>query len=347
MLNRLIPQNSALRQRLRLMSRHANFAVKRRLKRNFTAPTQSGMEELRELLERRYLPSWYSEVDMQQYLASSEGRQAVRTHLFHRLEMDRYELIPWLDSILPLQGARILEIGCGTGSATVALAEQGARVTALDLHAEALLVAERRCQIHGLSEVRFVNGNAQDLTTLFAVGQFDLIFFFAVLEHMTLAERDAALRAAWSLLDDGRYLCLGETPNRLWPYDAHTSQLPFFNWLPDEIAFRYSQRSPRLSLRTRFREINEESMLSFRREGRGMSFHELDLALQDQYRVVGDQIAFLSLWNPVKLLKRFIARDAVIERALHANAPRRHRGFFRQNLDLVIQKPSQNQPTPE
>ena len=275
---------------------------------------------------------------MGQFLSSPEGLEAFRNHLFYRLEMDRYALVPWIDSVLPLKGARILEVGCGTGSGTVALAEQGARVTALDVHAEALRVAEKRCEIHGLDGIRFVKANADRLTSMYRTGEFDLVLFFAVLEHMTLAERDVALRSAWTLLAEGQYLGVGETPNRLWPYDAHTSRLPFFNWLPDELAFRYTRFSPRLTLRTRFREITDESMLRFRREGRGVSFHELDLALGENYRVISDQAAFLAARNPFKLLKRLLAHEGARERALNAYARHRHRALFRESLDLLIRK---------
>ncbi|HEY6823538.1 MAG TPA: class I SAM-dependent methyltransferase [Steroidobacteraceae bacterium] len=301
-------------------------------------PTAHGLAALREMLQASYFPSWFAGAEMEQFLASPEGHEAFRNHLFYRLEMDRYELVPWINSVLPLRGTRILEIGCGTGSGTVALAEQGAQVTALDVHAEALQVAEKRCEIHGVGGVRFVQANAERLTSMYRTGQFDLVLFFAVLEHMTLSERDMALRSAWTLLAEGQYLGLGETPNRLWPYDTHTSRLPFFNWLPDELAFRYSQFSPRLSLRTRFREMTEESMLRFRREGRGVSFHELDLALGESYQVISDQTAYLAARNPLKRFKRILARDGARERALNAYSPGRHRALFRQSLDLLIRK---------
>ena len=338
MLNQVAPQNSLLRERLRFAARRANLAVGRDLRRNFTRQKNDVTGAFRDLLTDKYLPSWYSGVDMHEYLSSREGQQAVRNHLFVRLEMDRYELIPWLDAVVGLRGTRILEVGCGTGSATVALAEQGAVVTAMDLHAEALLLAEARCKMHALEGVRFVHGNAENLAGMFGHGDFDLIILFAVLEHMTLRERDSALRAAWQLVQQGGHLCIGETPNRLWPYDAHTAQLPFFNWLPDELAYRYAARSPRPTLRGRFGPLTEESLLSFRREGRGMSYHELDLAWGSGYRVLSDQTSFLARRNPLKLLKRLLARDASMERALNAFAPEQHRGFFRQNLDILIKK---------
>ncbi|HEX5245050.1 MAG TPA: methyltransferase domain-containing protein, partial [Tepidisphaeraceae bacterium] len=71
----------------------------------------------------------------------------LQNHLFRRLEDNRRQVIPWLDAARPLQGAAVLEIGCGTGSATVTLAEQGAQVTAIDIDPRAIAVAERRCQL--------------------------------------------------------------------------------------------------------------------------------------------------------------------------------------------------------
>src|SRR5262245_54239845 len=67
------------------------------------------------------------------YLESPIGARDREDHLFRRLEHARAQVIPWLDAARRLDGARVLEIGCGTGSATVALAEQGARVTGVDL----------------------------------------------------------------------------------------------------------------------------------------------------------------------------------------------------------------------
>ena len=49
-----------------------------------------------------------------------------------RLSRDRVAVIPWLDRTRPLRGSRILEVGCGRGASTVALAEQGAELIALD-----------------------------------------------------------------------------------------------------------------------------------------------------------------------------------------------------------------------
>jgi S-adenosylmethionine-dependent methyltransferase len=254
--------------------------------------------------------------------------------------MHRHRFIPWIDSVVRLNNLTILEIGCGTGCATVAMAEQGSTVVALDVHREGLAVSQLRAQVHGLRNASFIHGNAENLEELTRHYQFDLILFHAVLEHMTLKERKAALQAAWGILRKGNYLCISDTPNRLWFFDGHTSRLPFFNWLPDELAFEYSSLSPRLPFNARFRNVSDEAMLSFIREGRGFSFHELDLALGDcsRYEVVSDLAEFVSLRYPAVALKRALEREGKRERLLNYYAPDRARGFFRQGINLVMQK---------
>jgi hypothetical protein len=48
--------------------------------------------------------------------------------------------------------------------------------------------------------------------------------------------------------------------------------------------------------------------------------------------------AFLKLRNPAIAVKGFLASDGKRERLLNSYAPDRHRAFFRETLDLVIEK---------
>ena len=59
-----------------------------------------------------------------------------------RLIYDRHEYVPWLNELRRLDGVRVFEIGCGTGSSIMALVEQGSEVAGIDVASE----------IHGLSE---------------------------------------------------------------------------------------------------------------------------------------------------------------------------------------------------
>jgi 2-polyprenyl-3-methyl-5-hydroxy-6-metoxy-1,4-benzoquinol methylase len=211
------------------------------------------------LLEQYYFSKSFTPVG---YLASDEGKNDMRNHLVGRLNSFRNTVIPWLNDAQPLAGRQVLEVGCGTGSSTVALAEQGARVTAIDIDVGALTVAKERCRVYGL-DVTFLEANATEIRTLFSGQHFDLIIFFAVLEHMTHDERMIAMNNGWNMLSKGDLWCVIETSNRLWFYDGDTSFLPFYLWLPDDVAFQYSQFSRRKSICDLSRTATAEAKLLF------------------------------------------------------------------------------------
>jgi len=336
MLMRMLLPGPTVRHRARMLASRCSLGITPELRRHWRVPTLQGSKELEQYLAFKYLPSWYGDVDIARFLSSPDGRLDMQLHLTQRLWLDRYQFVPWISSLLPLPGARVLEIGCGTGSAVVSLAEQGASVTALDLHAEAIEATRLRCRAYKVPFTALM-ANARDLTSFFGLGDHDLIVFFAVLEHMTLAERRDSLQAAWRLLRPGQYLCIADTPNRLWPYDSHTSRLPFFNWLPDELAFDYSSRSPKLPFNAKFRDRSTAAMVDFVRQGRGVSYHEVEVAIGEQ-RVVSDQTSFVTIRNPLRLVKRLLENDSGRERWLNEFARDRHRGWFRQSINVVFRK---------
>ncbi|TDR76503.1 class I SAM-dependent methyltransferase [Paludibacterium purpuratum] len=69
--------------------------------------------------------------------------------------------------------AAVLDIGCGAGHLAFALAERGARVTALDPSPSMLHTVSREAAARGLSQIDTVEGLAHCLP--FADGQFDLV----------------------------------------------------------------------------------------------------------------------------------------------------------------------------
>lgn len=272
--------------------------------------------------------------------AARERRRDREDHRFRRLELDRRRVIPWLDAARPLHAARVLEVGCGTGSSTVALAEQGAQVTAIDLDASAVRVARERCSLYRLDAVEFAVGNATEVMEKLRGERFDFVIYFAALEHMTHDERLRAMRTGWELLAPGDLWCVVETPNRLWPFDAHTALLPFFHWLPDRLAFEYSRYSPRPGFGDRYREPNPDAELEFLRRGRGVSFHEFELSFGPAERL--DVVSSLNGFRASRLSLRRWRRARSFEgrwAALLAGLrPDLHPGFFERDLDLVIRK---------
>lgn len=319
--------------------------VPRHLAGNFTALAGAGEAAIVASLKRNYFPRRiWGEASMtgDRWLATPEGQNDLHDHLHRRLNVFRQQVVPWLDAAKRLKGADVLEIGCGTGASTVALAEQGARVVAVDIDVESVEVARDRCRAHG-ADAEFVIANATDAARGFEGRHFDFIIFFACLEHMTHAERMSAMRDTWNRLSGGDLWCMVETPNRLWYFDDHTSQLDFYQWLPDELAFDYSRLSPRHPFNASYRERSDAAMLSFLRHGRGLSYHELDLAMLPAEKLDVVSCLHLRLRKPGFLgwreLKRRRKLRSQYEALLARVKPNLHRGFFQPYLDLIIRKP--------
>lgn len=261
-----------------------------------------------------------------------------QNHLHRRLDDNRQRVIPWLDAARGLDGAAVLEIGCGTGSATVPLAEQGARVTAVDVDERAIAVAQQRCRLYGV-EARFMTANATQLDSVLSSEAFDYVIFFASLEHMTHQERMTAMRGTWRSLPSGGLWCVVEAPNRLWYYDHHTALLNFFMWLSDELAVDYLPFSGRQDV---LAEVSQaaDPLTGLRRAGRGVSFHEFDLAFgpADKLDVVSSLTTFYRSRDPFLWLLWRCSFDSRYERLLARLCPRLHPGFLQPTLDLIIRK---------
>jgi ubiquinone/menaquinone biosynthesis C-methylase UbiE len=99
---------------------------------------------------------------------------------------------------------RCLEIGCGTGKNTGWLLEKATAVTAIDL-SEAML-AQARTKIHS-TRVQFIQADITGLWS-FPQGQYDLVSFSLVLEHVENLE--FVFEQAARCLHPGGYVYLGE-----------------------------------------------------------------------------------------------------------------------------------------
>ena len=326
-----------------LISRLTSRRVPPRISQNFRQLDVAKTDELAASLKHHYFtrPIWGGTVDVETYLSSDEGKKDMSDHVHGRLDVFRRTVIPWLDDAKPLAGANILEIGCGTGSSSIALAEQGATVTGVDIDEDSLIVARDRARIYGL-DVDFLKANATEAPQRLANQHFDFIIFFACLEHMTHEERIASMRSTWNMLSRNDLWCVIDTPNRLWHFDAHTSQLPFYFWLPDDLAFEYSRFSPRKPFSESYSEYSDEAMLSFLRHGRGLSYHEFDLAIKKagELDVVSSLPLYIRRQNPLWNLGRRLARSLNYryETLLIDAGTRIHKGFYQATLDLIIRK---------
>jgi S-adenosylmethionine-dependent methyltransferase len=306
------------------------FRVPPNLAKNQIQIDENSLEKIKKSIEQNFYIGWKQKKNY----AEKEYEYDFNEHLINRLEKDRMRIIPWLNNVRQLKNSNILEIGCGTGSSTVALAEQGARVNAVDIDESALAVAKDRCKILGLQSV-FSSINATDVYKKFSDQRFDFIIFFACLEHMTHNERMTAMKNTWNMLETNDLLIVIDTPNRLWYYDTHTSELPFFHWLPDELAFKYSSFSRRNNFRELYREYNKDSKQHFLRRGRGVSFHEFDIAIRSTKDL--EIISSLSTFEKKDIFKLSFSERRYKSFLSHV-CPNIHEGFFDPYLNLIIKK---------
>jgi SAM-dependent methyltransferase len=83
-----------------------------------------------------------------------------------------------VEEAFPGEGARVLDVGCGAGATTLAMARRlgqhsTARCVGVDLSAQLVEVARARAAAEGLSTATFVEADAQ--THAFAAGAFDAV----------------------------------------------------------------------------------------------------------------------------------------------------------------------------
>jgi len=82
-----------------------------------------------------------------------------------------------------LAGARCLDVGCGAGLLTEALAQAGASVTGIDMATESLDVARLHQVESGLGAIRYLHTTAEELAAAEA-GSYDVVTCLEVIEHV-------------------------------------------------------------------------------------------------------------------------------------------------------------------
>ena len=162
------------------------------------------------------------------YYAPGETRASKVNDLFARIAR-RYDLINDLQSFglhrnwkrrvvnlaKAVPGTRALDLCCGTGDIAFALAQRGADVTGLDFSTEMLEVAATRHLKSHASNLKFIQGDAQQLS--FAENAFDIVSVGYGLRNLTSWQRglEEMHRVA---KPGGRLVVLdfGKPPNALW-----------------------------------------------------------------------------------------------------------------------------------
>jgi SAM-dependent methyltransferase len=121
--------------------------------------------------------------------------------IYDALDADRSDLDVYADVAGELGARRVLDVGCGTGTFALLLADRGLEVTALDPAESSLAVARAK---PGAERVRWLHGDATELPA----GQVDLVTMTGNVAQAIVepSDWDATLRAVHDALRPKGYL---------------------------------------------------------------------------------------------------------------------------------------------
>ena len=296
--------------------------------------TEQYKSKFRKILLETYFANWDPA-----HLNSEAGERDIEDHVCNRMLNVENIVLPWVGEVYDITGKSVLEIGCGTGSTTVPFALRVHTVHSYDINEQAMKAAKQRATLLGVNNVNFYRLDArwaqsEEGLKSFSenVPQVDIVLLMALLEHLTIEERINVLRTLWEILKPEGIIIIYDTPNRIAYFDWHSFWLPFFHWLPDQLALLYSVKTPRPFLSVDPRENLNENLY---RIGRGVSYHEFELALNfENLTVINDGYSkHLKHWQP-----RHKSFDKAILEIFEEHLPHIPRGFTRPSLDLIIRK---------
>ncbi len=111
--------------------------------------------------------------------------------------------LAWIDDIVPVQGKRIVDIGCGGGILADAMARKGADVLGIDLATKALKVAQLHALEAQTTGVSYREISAEALAAE-QPGSFDVVTCMEMLEHVP--DPSSVVRACAQLVKPGGHV---------------------------------------------------------------------------------------------------------------------------------------------
>jgi 2-polyprenyl-6-hydroxyphenyl methylase/3-demethylubiquinone-9 3-methyltransferase len=111
--------------------------------------------------------------------------------------------LAWIQTLAPLAGKKVVDIGCGGGILSDAMARQGAEVLGADLAVKSLKVAQLHALEAGTQGVKYREVSAEDLAQEQA-GQYDVVTCMEMLEHVP--NPASAVKACSTLVKPGGWV---------------------------------------------------------------------------------------------------------------------------------------------
>jgi 2-polyprenyl-6-hydroxyphenyl methylase / 3-demethylubiquinone-9 3-methyltransferase len=109
----------------------------------------------------------------------------------------------WIDQLVPVQGKRILDVGCGGGILADAMARKGADVLGIDLATKALKVAQLHALEANTKGVAYREVSAEELAEE-QPASFDVVTCMEMLEHVP--DPYSVVRACATLVKPGGWV---------------------------------------------------------------------------------------------------------------------------------------------
>ncbi len=197
----------------------------------------------------------------------------------------------------------ILDFGCGTCGASISLAKNNTNciIYGVDTDLNKIELSNILLKEKHLDR-RIKPIYLKDTSKLpFQSEYFDLIVVPAVIEHIHPIERPQIFNEMNRVLNRGGRLEIQGTPNRLYPFDFHTSNLFLVPYMPDKIAHWYIRN---FSKKIKNQTVSWDELLD--RGVRGSTyfaikkyFPNMELVNTDDYMRI-----FKSEFLPEKFLKR-------------------------------------------
>lgn len=141
-----------------------------------------------------------------------------------------------------LKGKRVLDIGCGAGGRSVAIALKGAAVIGVEPLIDGVRASRARALKYTDIKADFLIGEGEKIP--FKDCLFDLVTSFCVLEHAKRID-EVIFEAYRTLKKGGFFYC--ELPNHLFPIEGHyeTFWFPMMPKIFAQTYFRLRGRNPR------------------------------------------------------------------------------------------------------
>ncbi|MBC7834300.1 MAG: class I SAM-dependent methyltransferase [Phycisphaerales bacterium] len=257
-----------------------------------------------------------------------------------RFRTAAFNFVPvWLSLGIDLRKLTALEIGCGRGLKGLAWAGLFDRYIGVDLDATEIDRGRALLRPTCRSPDDLILGNAVDVIGRpggFGIEGVDVLVLYAILEHLTPEERIEIFRLAREMYARGKIVLVAESPNRLYPFDHHSTHMHFVQMLPDDLARQYLKRSPNESMHAFARSQDPaEARTQLYRSGRALSYHDFEVHFMDldRMRIAADGYA-----APLLAMQAPVRAELDVLAYLQNNELAVPRGFSRAWLDFMLWK---------